>query len=370
MSQNKEVIKQSSGSVGDVQNFCIDSAEADIVIDRVCPIGDDLLLGCDMIDEKNITINTRKGLEIQGHWVDCDVLRKFDKVAKVVLKETVTVPPNSGVVLSGYGINAECLDTRFVVEDDRKILVARCMIDPYQDTVPVRLVNLESFPVKMKKNYLIGEIYPVENLQFFVNENFHLKKISEYGCCDVHFGQRFQTGRSDKNLPIPDEWKYSQVTKGKNREKANFPKLPDHLVDLYSKSCERLIETGHKLKLAEVLNKHRDAFANNKLDLGSCSLVKHKIDTTGAAPVRQPLRPNSQGFEGEEEKEDDFKSSVHYVDNLHSKLEEIYAIVRDNLKIAAECQKKDYESRLSQSSFKVGDLVFKYDNIAKKLQPR
>ncbi|CAC5357767.1 unnamed protein product [Mytilus coruscus] len=31
----------------------------------VAPIGDDLLLGCDVIDEKDITINT-KGLEIQG----------------------------------------------------------------------------------------------------------------------------------------------------------------------------------------------------------------------------------------------------------------------------------------------------------------
>ncbi|CAC5376478.1 unnamed protein product [Mytilus coruscus] len=226
ISQNNEVIKQSSRSVGDdFEHFCIDSAEADIVIDRIravtlkAPVAieghlvhavvdtgaevtvmsDDLLLGCDIIDEKDITINTRRGLEIQGHWVDCDVLRKSDKVARVVLKETVTVPPNSEVILSGYGINDECLDTRYgtietVVEDDRKILVARCMIDPYQDTVPVRLVNLESFPVQMKKNYLIGEIHPVENFQFFVNEELHLKNSSENGCCDVHFGQRFQTG--------------------------------------------------------------------------------------------------------------------------------------------------------------------------------
>ncbi|CAC5381171.1 unnamed protein product [Mytilus coruscus] len=39
ISQNNEVIKQSSGSVGDdVENFCIDSAEADIVIDRVSAV--------------------------------------------------------------------------------------------------------------------------------------------------------------------------------------------------------------------------------------------------------------------------------------------------------------------------------------------
>ena len=116
----------------------------------VCPIGDDLLLGCDIIDEKNVTINTRRGLEVQGQWVDCDVLRKSDKVARVVLKESVTVPPSSEVILPGYGVDSDILDTRFgsiepVVEDDRKLLVARCLIDPYKETIPVRLVNLETF---------------------------------------------------------------------------------------------------------------------------------------------------------------------------------------------------------------------------------
>ncbi|CAC5421648.1 unnamed protein product [Mytilus coruscus] len=119
--------------------------------------------------------------------------------------------------------------------------------------------------------------------------------------------RNFRQGDQMKPLVIPDEWKCSQVTEGKNvacnkGEKANFPKLPDHLVDLNSKSCEKLIESRHKLKLAEVMNKFKDAFENNKLDLGPCSIVIHKIDTAGAAPVGQPLRRTPQGFEGEEEK--------------------------------------------------------------------
>jgi hypothetical protein len=48
--------------------------------------------------------------------------------------------------------------------------------------------------------------------------------------------------------------------------------------------------------------KNGDAFAKNKLDLGSCSVISHKIYTTGAKPIRQPLRRTPQGFEGEEEK--------------------------------------------------------------------
>ena len=36
----------------------------------VAPIGDELLLGCHIIDEQDITINTRRALEIQGKWLD------------------------------------------------------------------------------------------------------------------------------------------------------------------------------------------------------------------------------------------------------------------------------------------------------------
>jgi hypothetical protein len=50
------------------------------------------------------------------------------------------------------------------------------------------------------------------------------------------------------------------------------------------------------------LLQNSDVFARNKLDLGTCSMITHKIDTVGAKPIRQPLRRTPQGFEGEEGK--------------------------------------------------------------------
>jgi hypothetical protein len=61
--------------------------------------------------------------------------------------------------------------------------------------------------------------------------------------------------------------------------------LPDHLVDLYEKSSEKLISHKHKVKFAEVLLQNNDAFARKKLDLGTCSMITHKIDTGGAKPI-------------------------------------------------------------------------------------
>ena len=77
--------------------------------------------------------------------------------------------------------------------------------------------------------------------------------------------------------------------------------IPEHLEDLFKRSCTNITEDELKNKLAVLLNKHQDAFARNKTDRGTCSVIKHKINTNFAAPVRQPLRRTPQGFENEEE---------------------------------------------------------------------
>ena len=48
------------------------------------------------------------------------------------------------------------------------------------------------------------------------------------------------------------------------------------------------------------------------MDLGTCSIVKHYIDTCGAAPIRQPMRRTPQAFEDEEEQyfKEQLKSGV------------------------------------------------------------
>ena len=87
---------------------------------------DDLLLNCYVINDKDITINTRRGLEVLGEWIDFELIGKTDQVTIVLLKETVTVPPNSEDILASHSINYDTLHTRYcsiepVVEDDRNI---------------------------------------------------------------------------------------------------------------------------------------------------------------------------------------------------------------------------------------------------------
>ena len=64
-------------------------AEVDMTIGGNCftwpvyiaPIGDEMLLGCDVIDEFDITVNTKskEAIQIGGKWIKCDVNRVRDK---------------------------------------------------------------------------------------------------------------------------------------------------------------------------------------------------------------------------------------------------------------------------------------------------
>jgi predicted aspartyl protease len=60
----------------------------------VAPIRDEVLLGCDVIDEYNITINTKRGIKVDGTWIGCEVVRKSDKIARVFVKESLKAQGN------------------------------------------------------------------------------------------------------------------------------------------------------------------------------------------------------------------------------------------------------------------------------------
>ena len=58
----------------------------------IAPIADELLLGCDLLDAKDITINCRQGLMINGKWISCDVTWHLDRTAKLFITKTITIP--------------------------------------------------------------------------------------------------------------------------------------------------------------------------------------------------------------------------------------------------------------------------------------
>ncbi|CAC5380864.1 unnamed protein product [Mytilus coruscus] len=81
----------------------------------VAPIGDTMLLGCDLIDEMNITINPKQGLQFNGQWIECETKRQTDGVARVGEKDT-----NSGLIIDKEAERIEFLSTRDSMVDIKK----------------------------------------------------------------------------------------------------------------------------------------------------------------------------------------------------------------------------------------------------------
>ena len=59
-----------------------------------------------------------------------------------------------------------------------------------------------------------------------------------------------------------------------------------------------------------------------------------------------------------------------YVASIKDKLEEICHIVRKNLNMSAVTQKKNFDTRISQTQFSRGTLVHKFNNVFKKFEER
>ena len=87
----------------------------------VAPIGDSILLGCDLIAEKDITINSKRGLQLGGQLIECETSRSIDGVARVRTYEPVTIPE---VAVTGKRDNLASLNNRYsvlepTVDDER-----------------------------------------------------------------------------------------------------------------------------------------------------------------------------------------------------------------------------------------------------------
>ncbi|CAC5382076.1 unnamed protein product [Mytilus coruscus] len=160
----------------------------------IAPIGDSILLGCDIVDELGITINSKKGIQVDGKWIECYTERKVDdKIARVVFTENVTVPGNSEMILPGGSYNIDVMDTRYsmlqlVVEDNSKIM------DAFWNTRNMKIKTENSLEVKFDRCRNMADISTIPN---------HFKEPltdTVKNCTfDVHVGNRQEINQFVKN---------------------------------------------------------------------------------------------------------------------------------------------------------------------------
>ena len=288
----------------------------------VAPIRDDILLGCDLIDAMNITVNTRRGIQVKDTWVECEVIRSHDATGQVKVARAVTVPAISEFIMTGQCVSMPLDDQPYLFEASEKakgkLLIARSLIQPNTKKIPVKMINQSQGPVRLKKGLVLGNLLPVENVMsttgtYDITEcedgkavchaksknDCHLRKLlvdSEQE--DVQYLRQL----TDVDISCLVDLESRNIEKGEPESNKNqLPEIPRHLEGLFSQGS-RTLEEDQKQKLASLLLKYEDTFAKSKNELGKCSVLKHHIDTAESAPVRQPMRRTPQAFEGEEEK--------------------------------------------------------------------
>lgn len=286
----------------------------------VAPIRDDILLGCDIIDEMDITVNTKRGIQVKDQWVECEITRSHDSVGSVKVARAVTVPAYSEFMMTGTCSTVPDGEGQiFLFEASQiakeKLLIARSVVSPNSCRIPVKMVNSGMAPVKLKKGLLLGTLQPVGTVIRTGGEYDITQQEDGISICRLktHEDQHKKTLKTSRNegnhlnvndtdfTCILEEEQDGSVPRVFRSGKRQLPDIPVHLKDLYCQSSE-MLEEEQKIKLAQLLNKYQDAFARSSTELGKCSLLKHRIETAEAAPVRQPMRRTPQAFEGEEDK--------------------------------------------------------------------
>ena len=81
----------------------------------------------------------------------------------------------------------------------------------------------------------------------------------------------------------------TEVQKVKTSVCENNRQVPDHLKDLYQKTVEGM-DKGQQRQVAKLLNKYSKVFSESDDDIGRTGVLKHRIPTGEAQPIRQPLR--------------------------------------------------------------------------------
>ena len=241
----------------------------------VAPIREPGLLGYDFLHHFDCIVDARRGLQIGGVHVPCEVRGLGSPAVRIVLKDVTNVPANSEMILKGC-IEGGTVSSEFgllepVVPKDglEGIMVARTLVDHKREDmdIPIRVMNVTNEPVCLRSGVCVGLLHGVETSDLFP-------------LCDSSCEKRFQV-RSMKRTCDSIEWS-------------------EGVRELFRNSSG-LLDDVQQERFRQLLDKYHSVFATSPTDLGITSVIQHEIDTGDARPIRQAPRRPPKAFEHEEE---------------------------------------------------------------------
>ena len=190
----------------------------------------------------------------------------------VICQERITLQPQASGAVAGKIRRTGNITQWGVIEPCPKLiessglLFRQTLVSAHEDVVPVQVINCGNEPVTLHSNQLLG------------------------WCESVHWCEPPEQNRARTY------WEINAIKKGVVKEDTirkttteRQVSVPAHLRDLFEHSAQHLDEKQRK-QLAGMLHQYGDIFSAFKGDVGRTGLVKHKIDTGNARPIKQPPR--------------------------------------------------------------------------------
>ncbi|PIK58380.1 Retrovirus-related Pol polyprotein from transposon [Apostichopus japonicus] len=236
----------------------------------VAEIDVDAILGIEFLRRHRCSLDVIRGTL---SWDEACALEQVDsekpssepseELCRLVLCETVVIAPGAESLLEGE-ISGEFQGREALVEPAEKfvnkhgLLVAKLLVDPGQEVLPVRLFNPSHEPVRVYKGTVIGVLEEVEEV--------------------VGEGESSNGNPTTPTTPI-------RVVNCTTKDSTD---IPSHLIGLME-TCGGL-DGCQQEQLKELLLKYEDVFSKSPDDLGRTMIVQHTIDTGTAKPIKQPAR--------------------------------------------------------------------------------
>ena len=265
------------------------------------------ILGIDFLNAFHGVINLGdKTLTLENNRIQLSLRQEEDvpQVRRVTLVKKVAVPPNTMKMVKGQvkcqpGVTL-LVNTPHHVHKGGLIpfsLTSTSTDGSCEDknrTVVVSVINDTDHFLYLKKGHIIGD---AEEISDILKEEDQIQAKQDVQDENDEF--RFKSDSNAASLRSELENEKNQPAFNVQQFSTSMPKVPDHLQDLWRKSCEHL-DLEQSTILAETLTEYADVFSKDDLDLGCFSTVKHKIDTGTTKPIRQKMRRTPLGFENEE----------------------------------------------------------------------
>ena len=216
----------------------------------VADIEADVILGLDFMKKERIQIDIEtNSLFIQGKKCPMNCYGSLG-CYRIVVAEKIEVPARSEVLVQGKVPVKDVLkEDLCLIEpiekafETEKCIAAKSLVHGSQ-SIPLRMMNLTNE---------VQTVYP----------GTHVATAS----------------------PVTEV----QKLKSKSKCVRDNVKVPAHLRDLYTRTIAGL-NLDQQRQVANLLSKYSDVFSKNDSDVGRTGIIKHKIPTGNAQPIKQPPR--------------------------------------------------------------------------------